>query len=116
MLDLESMSGETWTQGFSMADTLPPEFIRFGTFELDLATADLHRNGRKTRLPEQQFRILEMLLRREGKLVSRWVTDGAPHPRKFYRLAKDGIGLHAAMTEAWVAFRKAMTAIVEDAS
>jgi serine/threonine protein kinase len=54
-----------------MADTQLPEFIRFGPFELDLATADLHRNGRKTRLPEQQFLILEMLLRREGKLVTR---------------------------------------------
>src|SRR5450631_689028 len=54
-----------------MADTRPPEIVRFGPFELDLATADLHRNGRKTRLPEQQFQILEMLLRREGKLVSR---------------------------------------------
>ena len=54
-----------------MPDTPPPEIVRFGPFELDLATADLHRNGRKTRLPEQQFLILEMLLRREGKLVSR---------------------------------------------
>ena len=54
-----------------MPDAQPPEIVRFGPFELDLATADLHRNGRKTRLPEQQFLILEMLLRREGTLVSR---------------------------------------------
>jgi eukaryotic-like serine/threonine-protein kinase len=48
-----------------------PALVRFGPFELDLSTADLHRNGRQTRLPEQQFQILEMLLRGQGNLVSR---------------------------------------------
>jgi serine/threonine protein kinase/Tol biopolymer transport system component len=48
-----------------------PDLVRFGPFELDLATADLHQNGGKIRLPEQQFQILEMLLRGEGKLVFR---------------------------------------------
>src|SRR4051794_38975514 len=48
-----------------------PGFVHFGPFELDLSTADLHQNGRKTRLPEQQFQILEMLVRGQGKLVSR---------------------------------------------
>jgi len=45
--------------------------VRLGPFELGLSTADLHRNGRKVRLPEQQFQILEMLLRGQGSLVSR---------------------------------------------
>ena len=45
--------------------------VRFGPFELDVSTADLHLNGRKIRLPEQQFQILEMLLRGQGNLVSR---------------------------------------------
>ncbi len=31
--------------------------IRFGDFELDAAAAELKRNGRKVRLPEQQFQI-----------------------------------------------------------
>jgi eukaryotic-like serine/threonine-protein kinase len=48
-----------------------PALVRFGPFELDLSTADLHRNGRKMRLPEQQFQILEMLLSGQGNLVSR---------------------------------------------
>jgi serine/threonine protein kinase len=48
-----------------------PAFVRFGPFELDLLTADLHRNGRRMRLPEQQFQVLEMLLRGQGNLVSR---------------------------------------------
>jgi len=48
-----------------------PTLVRFGPFELDVSTADLHLNGRKIRLPEQQFQILEMLLRSQGDLVSR---------------------------------------------
>ena len=48
-----------------------PKLVRFGPFELDVSTADLHLDGRKIRLPEQQFQILEMLLRGQGNLVSR---------------------------------------------
>jgi serine/threonine protein kinase len=48
-----------------------PALVLFGPFALDLSTADLHRNGRKARLPEQQFQILEMLLRGQGRLVQR---------------------------------------------
>jgi serine/threonine protein kinase len=54
-----------------MPDASLPSLIRFGPFELDLATADLHRNGRRARLPEQQFQILQMLLLRGGGVVSR---------------------------------------------
>jgi serine/threonine protein kinase len=54
-----------------MADVRMPDLVRFGPFELDLATADLHQNGGIIRLPEQQFRILEMLLRGDGRLVQR---------------------------------------------
>src|SRR5438477_7172678 len=54
-----------------MPDPRPLEIVRFGPFALDLATADLHTNGRKMRLSEQQFQILEMLLRGQGKLVTR---------------------------------------------
>src|SRR5579859_2745615 len=48
-----------------------PAHVHFGLFQLDLSTGDLYRNGRKTHLPEQQFQILEMLLRARGDLVSR---------------------------------------------
>src|SRR5258708_2888679 len=48
-----------------------PNLIRFGDFELDLAAAELKRDGRKVRLPEQQFQILQMLLLRQGDVVSR---------------------------------------------
>jgi len=45
--------------------------VQFGPFELDLLTADLRRDGQRSRLPEQQFKVLEMLLRARGDLVSR---------------------------------------------
>jgi eukaryotic-like serine/threonine-protein kinase len=48
-----------------------PSLLRFGPFELNFSTAELHRDGRKVRLPEQQFQILEMLLFARGNLVAR---------------------------------------------
>jgi serine/threonine protein kinase/Tol biopolymer transport system component len=45
--------------------------VRFGSFELDLGTADLRNNGRSVRLPEQQFQLLIILLEQNGSLVSR---------------------------------------------
>ncbi len=45
--------------------------VRFGPFTLDEETADLQASGRVVRLPEQQFQILSMLLRRSGSVVSR---------------------------------------------
>jgi serine/threonine protein kinase/Tol biopolymer transport system component len=48
-----------------------PDLVRFGPFELDLEAAELRTNGRKVRLPEQQFQILNMLLVEEGGVVSR---------------------------------------------
>ena len=52
-------------------------------------------------------------LERDGKLATRWVVDGSPHPRKFYRLTSEGEGTLAAMTSAWTRFRTAVSAIVE---
>ena len=52
-------------------------------------------------------------LEREGKLATRWALDDAPHPRKFYRLTTDGETSLAAMSSAWIAFRTAMSALVE---
>ena len=45
--------------------------VRFGPFELNLGTADLRGNGTHLRLPEQQFQILQMLIERNGGVVSR---------------------------------------------
>ena len=45
--------------------------VRFGPFELDVRSAELQYNGRKTLLNEQPFQVLLALLERPGELVSR---------------------------------------------
>jgi eukaryotic-like serine/threonine-protein kinase len=45
--------------------------VRFGPFEVDIRTAELHYNGRKTLLHDQPFQVLQALLERPGDLVSR---------------------------------------------
>jgi TolB-like protein/DNA-binding winged helix-turn-helix (wHTH) protein/Tfp pilus assembly protein PilF len=45
--------------------------IRFATFEVDLRSGELRRDGLKIRLQEQPFRILAMLLERPGEVVAR---------------------------------------------
>ena len=47
------------------------DLVRFGPFEFDLEAAELWSEGRSARLPEQQFRILHMLLLAQGGVVSR---------------------------------------------
>ena len=45
--------------------------LRFGIFELDLAAAELRKNGVRIRLQEQPFQVLTLLLERPGEVVSR---------------------------------------------
>jgi Tol biopolymer transport system component/DNA-binding winged helix-turn-helix (wHTH) protein len=45
--------------------------IRFGLFELNTASRQLLKQGRRVRLQEQPLRILEVLLERPGQLVTR---------------------------------------------
>jgi TolB-like protein/DNA-binding winged helix-turn-helix (wHTH) protein/Flp pilus assembly protein TadD len=48
------------------------QIVRFGGFEVDLATGDLWRNGRpRERLQEQPLQILAALVARPGELVTR---------------------------------------------
>jgi Tol biopolymer transport system component/DNA-binding winged helix-turn-helix (wHTH) protein len=47
------------------------ELIRFDGFEANLGTGELHKAGRKVRLPNQSFSVLAMLLGRAGQLVTR---------------------------------------------
>ena len=53
-----------------MKDTLPPR-LRFGVFELNLRTGELHQGDATTVLQEQPLRVLRMLIEREGELVTR---------------------------------------------
>lgn len=45
--------------------------VCFGTFQLDLRTAELRKSGVRINLPEQPFQVLKTLLERPGELVTR---------------------------------------------
>ena len=47
----------------------PP--IRFGNFEVDLASGELRKNGERIRLQEQPFQTLVALLERPGEVLTR---------------------------------------------
>ena len=44
---------------------------RFGQFELDVDAGELRQNGRRLKLQPQPFKLLVLLIRRAGTLVSR---------------------------------------------
>src|SRR5215813_6686846 len=45
--------------------------LRFDVFELDTAAGELRRHGERVKLPPQPFRVLELLVRRGGEVVTR---------------------------------------------
>ncbi len=45
--------------------------VRFGVFEVDLASGELRKNGVRIRLQEQPFQVLAFLLERPGDIVTR---------------------------------------------
>src|SRR5215471_10699157 len=47
------------------------KLLRFGAFELDPGSGELRRGGDLIRLPPQPFRVLELLVRRGGEVVTR---------------------------------------------
>ena len=51
--------------------TSPNQVLCFGPFRLDLKAGELLKNGHKTRLKEQSFRVLTMLLENPGGVVTR---------------------------------------------
>jgi TolB-like protein/DNA-binding winged helix-turn-helix (wHTH) protein/tetratricopeptide (TPR) repeat protein len=49
----------------------PGERIAFGSFEVDMSSGELFKNGRRIRLARQPADLLALLVRRRGALVSR---------------------------------------------
>src|ERR1700682_2756398 len=45
--------------------------VRFGVFEVDVQSAELHKQGTKVKLQEQPFQILQTLLEHPGEVVTR---------------------------------------------
>src|ERR1700752_1893955 len=52
-------------------DESPAERFRFGTFEADLRTGELTKNGKRLTLQDQPFQLLALLLEKPGELVTR---------------------------------------------
>jgi TolB-like protein/DNA-binding winged helix-turn-helix (wHTH) protein/Tfp pilus assembly protein PilF len=48
-----------------------PRLLRFGQFELDLGTGEIHKEGKRIKLQEQPGQVLALLVGRPGELVSR---------------------------------------------
>ena len=45
--------------------------VRFGAFEVDLRSGELHKHGRRIKLQDQPFQVLALLLERSGEIVTR---------------------------------------------
>ena len=52
-----------------MSDT--QDLLRFGVFELNLATEELRKSGMLIKLSPQPFKLLTLLASRSGQVVSR---------------------------------------------
>jgi len=52
-------------------DSQFPAIIRFDVFEIDLQAGELRKEGRKVKLQEQPFRVLSLLLKWPGQVVTR---------------------------------------------
>src|SRR5579862_8636509 len=49
----------------------PATILRFDSFELDTGSGELRRHGDRIKLPPQPFRVLELLVRRSGEILTR---------------------------------------------
>ena len=54
-----------------MPDSQFPAIIRFDVFEIDLQAGELRKQGRKVKVQEQPLRVLSLLLKRSGQVVTR---------------------------------------------
>ena len=57
-----------------------PETFRFGEFELDVDAGELRRDNRRLKLQPQPFKLLVLLVRRAGRLVTREEIRGELWP------------------------------------
>lgn len=49
----------------------PATILRFDVFEVDTGSGELRRRGDRIKLPPQPFRVLELLVRRSGEVLTR---------------------------------------------
>lgn len=63
-----------------MTEAVKTRLVRFGVFEADLRTQELRKHGLRVKLPRQSFQVLEMLIERQGDLVTREELQSALWP------------------------------------
>src|ERR1700726_4271067 len=80
--------------------------LRTGLFEIDLASGQLRKNGRRLPLQEQPFRVLAMLLERPGEVVTRQELKASLWPADTYVGFDEGLN---------TAIRKLRTALGDSA-
>lgn len=68
-----------------------PIAVRFGLFEVDLATAELRKHGRKAPLQDQPFKVLALLLRTPGQVVTREELQRALWPNDTFGDFDEGL-------------------------
>ncbi len=54
-----------------MSPVSQTQIARFGTFEIDLQSGELRKRGRRVKLQELPFRVLALLLKNAGQIVTR---------------------------------------------
>jgi TolB-like protein/DNA-binding winged helix-turn-helix (wHTH) protein/Tfp pilus assembly protein PilF len=81
--------------------------IRTGLFEIDLASGQMHKNGRRVPLQEQPFRVLAMLLESPGEAVTRQELQARLWPADTYVGFDEGLN---------TAIRKLRTAFSDSAA
>ena len=59
------------TNGGVKLPELSNHAVRFGSFEVNFASAEIRKHGVRLRLQEQPFQVLAALLERPGELVTR---------------------------------------------
>jgi TolB-like protein/DNA-binding winged helix-turn-helix (wHTH) protein len=52
-------------------ETRPSGIVQFGTFEADLRSGELRKQGKRIKIQEQPFHVLTVLLQRPGEVVTR---------------------------------------------
>jgi TolB-like protein/DNA-binding winged helix-turn-helix (wHTH) protein/Tfp pilus assembly protein PilF len=65
--------------------------VRAGLFEVDLASGEVHKSGRKVPLQEQPFRVLAMLLERPGEIITREELQASLWPADTFVSFDEGI-------------------------
>jgi DNA-binding winged helix-turn-helix (wHTH) protein len=78
------------------------EILRFGTFEVDLRSGELRKQGVRVKLQDQPFQVLRLLLQRAGELVTREELRAQIWPADTFVDFDNSLNAANKLREAWV--------------